>query len=131
MGSGCLKVTKYFLFLFNLLFLVSIVGICRVERKAWTKISWKTVFFLDVGPVCLLKKMARVLEGRRESLKLRDIRAAVGLLGTSSSSAPSTHLLSPMHTAPSLQWEGKTGVMGPFWKESSHNYFLCHFWSSS
>lgn len=34
MGSGCLKVTKYFLFLFNLLFLVSIVGVCKGDGKA-------------------------------------------------------------------------------------------------
>ena len=67
--------------------------------------------------------MARVLEGGRESLKLRDIRAAVWLPGMLSSSTPSTHLLSPMHTALFLQWEGKTGVTGPFWKESGCNYF--------
>lgn len=74
MGSGCVKVTKYFLFLFNLLFLVSIVSICGVRRKAWTKISWKMGFFgffLGVGPVSSLNKMATVLEGGREPLKLR------------------------------------------------------------
>jgi len=47
------------------------------------------------------------LEGRRESLKLRDIRAAVELPCVSSNSAPRTRLLSPVHTGPFLQWEGQ------------------------
>lgn len=33
MGSACIKVTKYFLFLFNLLFFVSMTGTIQLPRK--------------------------------------------------------------------------------------------------
>lgn len=87
--------------------------------------------FQDAGSMCSLNKMATVLEGGREFLKLRDVGAAVCVSGMPSSSTPNIHLLPPVHPAAFLHWEGKAGAMDPFWKESSCNYFLSCIWSSS
>lgn len=130
MGSGCLKVTKYFLFLFNLLFLVSIGGICRVEGKAWTKNSWKGVFS-ECWPSAFIK-MARVLEEGRGFLKLRGIK----LLCSSQvcQAAPlSVHTWCPQCTQlPSCSRNGKQELRVLSGRRvSSCSFLVCHMWSSS
>lgn len=80
--------------------------------------------------MCSVKEMARGLEGGRESLKLRDVSAPEQLPGTSSSSAPSTRLLSLTQAAPFLQREGNRSY-GSLLEGECCSHLLCHVWSSS